>query len=312
MELNTFVNFMRTNELSHHNISELCEYEVVTDGWANISIENCYRTRFYNNVNEIEPTGIKLGLLYIHKNSAPDGSINYYWDANTINDIPSFNQFSHLYSIQSIVCGKKVTSGICKSAFINNDNLASIDFQEKIADASLFKNYYEKPNTNIQYTIYEIYDINRRLGRKILESTDVILQNNKSFINITLNMSSFLEDKKISMLRIVRCIENQYSYVDVPICGATLLTDDGKYVNGYKWVNPFISTFALLTDVLDITYKGDNVECLIESLPILGNWQNGDIVWCESDDSQICYTKRGSSWYQVSTIKTNDSILRIE
>ena len=54
------------------------------------------------------------------------------------------------------------------------------------------------------------------------------------------------------------------------------------------------------------------MECLIESLPIIGNWQNGDIVWCESDDSQICYTKRGASWYQVSTIKTNDSILRIE
>ena len=105
------------------------------------------------------------------------------------------------------------------------------------------------------------------------------------------------------MLRIIRYINSQYSYVDVPLCGAVTLTDDKSSVNGYPWID-VDSTFAsmIIEEASDINYKGDNIVCTLSSLTTLGTWKDGDVVWVNDSSSLqlTCYVRRGSSWYKVA------------
>lgn len=298
LQNNTFVNFMKVNILQSHNISELCEYDVVTDGWANIVITNCYRTRFYEDVNEYEPTGIKMGLLTVIEETQT--SEPYYYDTNVTSDFHEFNEFSHIYSIQSVVSGKKVTTGINRSAFIENDILEGINIYEIEVDDTKYKNCYERNGSQIRYTIIEIYDESRHLGRTLVGDREISFEKNKSMVNIALNTLPSSNVKKIAMLRIERCVDGLYSYVNVPICGATLLIDDGEYVNGYSWSEPrSFRGGEFIMNALEVTYKGDNIECLLESRPLTGEWKTGDVIWCGNGLMQECYVKCGQCWYKV-------------
>ena len=310
LQNNTFVNFMKVNILQSHNISELCEYDVVPDGWANIVITNCYRTRFYEDVNEYEPTGIKMGLLTVIEETQT--SEPYYYDTNVTSDFHEFNEFSHIYSIQSVVSGKKVTTGINRSAFIENDILEGINIYEIEVDDTKYKNCYERNGSQIRYTIIEIYDESRHLGRTLVGDREISFEKNKSMVNIALNTLPSSNVKKIAMLRIERCVDGLYSYVNVPICGATLLMDDCEAVNGYKWSEGNRQKMIdVETVVSDIIYKGDNIECTLEKLPNLeelprlgesychGEWKSGDVVWCGNLLSLQCYVMHGGVWRKI-------------
>ena len=156
---NTFVYFMKIISLKNsHNVSDVSPYEVVTDGWANIVIENCFRTRHYDDVTEFEPTGIKVGLLTMYEDSS-----GYYWDGNEYSSLDDFNKYSHINSLQSVISGTGVSSGVNKALNMGSPlSGVEVSFSELYANRTIYKNYYSGTNTGIQYTIYEMYDINRR------------------------------------------------------------------------------------------------------------------------------------------------------
>ena len=179
-------------------------------------------------------------------------------------------------------------------------------------DDTKYKNCYERNGSQIRYTIIEIYDESRHLGRTLVGDREISFEKNKSMVNIALNTLPSSNVKKIAMLRIERCVDGLYSYVNVPICGATLLMDDCEAVNGYKWSEGNRQKMIdVETVVSDIIYKGDNIECTLEKLPNLeelprlgesychGEWKSGDVVWCGNLLSLQCYVMHGGVWRKI-------------
>ncbi len=292
---NTFYYYMRAGALSIvHNINSTCEYDVATDGWSNIVVENCFRSRFNDNVNEFTPTGIKVGLLKMYEEDT------YYWDVNEVSDLPEFNNYSHINSLQSVISGQRVSfggnKGLCLGSSLSGIN---ISLNEIAASTSIYKRYYSKQGSTVQYTVYDMYDVERDLGKKIVENQSITLNQPNSLVNINLPEDLYYISR-VKMLKVVRLLDGVHSSVCIPLCGAAVLTDDGSNINGYPWVE-FSSLLKIdPQEVSSLNYKGDNVECTMSERPISGTWVDGDVVWVGSL-TLVRYERRGIYWYKVTT-----------
>lgn len=288
---NTFSYFMKNLPATSNNMADVCDYDVVTDGCANIIIENCYRSRYYNDLNELEPTGITIGLLTVVEETQVLEP--YYYDTNEADDFPAFNNNSHINSVRCTICGTQVSS--------YNDYVCSalnvpITLSEKSSiientEEEVMRYFLNKNGVTVEYEIYEIYDVGRNLGVKI-GNHSITLTMDKSIVNIHLS-AEFTDMQENKMLLIKRKLEQEIFTVLIPICGATTLTDDYISINGYKTPVTCIDISALCGT--NVRRKGRNVECMINgSLPSGTAWEEGDVVWL---DSGQCYVKHDEGWY---------------
>lgn len=302
---NTFYNFMRVGALKiSHNINSTCDYDVVTDGCANIVIENCFRTRFYDNVNEFEPTGINIGLLNVIEEIIMENGVDkgYFYDVNSVTPIKEFNNNSHLNSVSSVVCGSSVYSNMDSvssefGSILSVDEMAikMIDEDSDNPKPSLTY-YYENKGGCVTYNIYELYDVERKIGVH-LGNCSVTLASDKSVINIHLS-DNYNNKHENRMLFIVRTYNSKRESMLVPLCGATSLTDCNEGgINGYKWVSAQV--LSLFYTPSSFVRKGRNVECEGSSLPNSGTWVDGDVVWYMGVGMLTRNEYRGGKWYRT-------------
>ncbi len=286
-------NLSNQKEPKPHNMSTICDYDVVTDGCANIVIENCFRSRFYDDVNEFSPTGIKVGLLKMYEEDT------YYWDVNEVSDLPEFNNYSHINSLQSVVSGQRVSSAINGAVVLGGTYGWLTELSESSLDENKYKNYYSSINTTVKYRFYEVFDFDRCLGQQLGEEKEIVLRKSASVVNMYMP-KEFLTPGNIKMLRIIRNIDGVYSSVCVPLCGALELTDDRVSVNGYQWVEHNHLLLVVEEGVTDMIYKDKNIECTLAALPVLGTWRTGDVAWIGSS-VLTRYERKNGQWYKTTT-----------
>ncbi len=158
--------------------------------------------------------------------------------------------------------------------------------------------YYEERGTKVSYIVYELYDVGRKIGKR-LGGCSVTLAEDKSIVNI--HISDTYNDKHENrMLLISRSYNSIQQFALVPLCGATTLTDcDEGGINGYKWYTEQTVT-AIYRPSYSVKTHGHNVECAGDSLPTGDNWIDGDIVWCTVDGVLTRNEYRDGKWYRIT------------
>lgn len=85
-------------------------------------------------------------------------------------------------------------------------------------------------------------------------------------------------------------------YVDIPICGARYLYDNGNSICDFRWT----SVGSVLTKSIDpigaIEFSGQNIICRSTSMPTNGNWTNGDIVYNMGTGTNALWIRSNNIW----------------
>ncbi len=137
---------------------------------------------------------------------------------------------------------------------------------------------WKLPSGTYYYKIQPVGDFGRMLG----------YVNNVSTISPTLTNGSngWLLSLDPGMYRIYRgTTSGSYDkYVDICVASRSMI-DDGNCIGGYLWQTRVAGDSDIFTGFSHATYNGDNITFLSSSLPSIGTWNRGDVIYNNNSSS---------------------------
>lgn len=273
-------------------IGNISPYDIQTDGFVSLSIQNTYRYRLPRNAGgNIHPCGLAI-LKEIWTEGVAEPELTPFTE---------FNNLSYLLSGNSLL---KPNFHIVHNHVVNNTQLL-----RGSAMANGGVKWFLNKGT-YQYRMQTIWDRKRLIG-----STAQVLGNfNLGDINsetglatgFLLNFGAHWLDGPSdgngnqAIIRLMRARTSGnaiYHSVEVPVCGTRFLYDNGISVCGFKWQSDSkIDELTVNTMIQSIHFIGDNVICKGTACPTVGEWTVGDIVYntgTASNNALWIYTANG-------------------
>lgn len=273
-------------------IENISPYDIQTDGFVSLSIQNTYRYRLPRNAGgNIHPCGLAI-LKEIWTEGVAEPELIPFTE---------FNNLSYLLSGNSLL---KPNFHIVHNHVVNNTQ-----FLRGSAMANGGVKWFIDQGT-YSYYMQTIWDRKRLIG-----STAQVLGNfklgeidseSKLPTGFLLNFGAHWLDGPSdgngnqAMIRLMRTRTSGnaiYHSVEVPVCGTRFLYDNGISVCGFKWqLDSQIDELPVNTMIQSIHFVGDNVVCKGTACPTVGEWTIGDIVYntgTASNNALWIYTANG-------------------
>ena len=292
LQNNSLVFLDHEDESSSLYIGNINPYDIQTDGYLSLSIQNTYRYRTPRNAGgSMHGCGLAI-LKEIWTIGKPEPELIPFTE---------FNDLSYLLSGSSLI---KPNFHIVHNHVVNNTqffrgaamaNNNIVWFLEKGA-------YY--------YRMQTIWDKKRLIGSSTLTLGDFNLGEIDTYtkkpqgllLNIGANSYDGPSDGNGNqvVIRLMRARTNgntAYHSIEIPVCGTRFLYDNGLSVCGVKWKQEtLIAPLTVNTMIQSIHFVGDNVVCKGTACPTVGKWTVGDIVYntgTASNNAMWIYTANG-------------------
>ena len=273
-------------------IGNISPYDIQTDGYLSLSIQNTYRYRTPRNAGgNIHPCGITI-LKEIWTEGVAEPELIPFTE---------FNDLSYLLSGSSLI---KPNFHIVHNHVVNNTQF--------FRGAAMANNnivwFLEK--SAYHYRMQTIWDKKRLIGSSTLTLGDFNLGEIDTYtkkaqgllLNIGTNSYDVPSDGNGNqvVIRLMRARANgntAYHSIEIPVCGTRFLYDNGLSVCGFKWKQETsIAPLTVNTMIQSIHFVGDNVVCKGTACPTVGEWTVGDIVYntgTASNNAMWIYTANG-------------------
>ena len=294
LQNNSLVFLDHEDESSKLYIGNISPYDIQTDGYLSLSIQNTYRYRTPRNAGgSMHGCGLAI-LKEIWTIGEPEPELIPFTE---------FNDLSYLLSGSSLI---KPNFHIVHNHVVNNTqffrgaamaNNNIVWFLEKGA-------YY--------YRMQTIWDKKRLIGSSTLTLGNFNLGEIGSnpnmgkpqglLLNIGTNSYDGPSDGNgnqvvIRLMRARTSGNTAYHSIEIPVCGTRFLYDNGLSVCGFKWKQETsIAPLTVNTMIQSIHFVGDNVVCKGTACPTVGEWTVGDIVYntgTASNNAMWIYTANG-------------------
>lgn len=274
-------------------IENISPYDIQTDGFVSLSIQNTYRYRLPRNAGgNIHPCGLAI-LKEIWTEGVAEPELIPFTE---------FNNLSYLLSGNSLL---KPNFHIVHNHVVNSTQLLR---GSAMANGGV-KWFLDKGTYS--YYMQTIWDRKRLIGCNSLSLGDdfqlgEINSESKLATGFLLNFGPHPFDGPSdgngnqAMIRLMRARTSGnaiYHSVEVPVCGTGFLYDNGISVCGFKWqLDSQIDELPVNTMIQSIHFVGDNVVCKGTACPTVGEWTVGDIVYntgTASNNALWIYTANG-------------------
>lgn len=244
-------------------------YDIVTDGYAIVKMNNCFRTKGTPDVFAGNYLGIQMGKFDLIANT--EG--NYIWDSGVYYPLPDFNGHSYINSGNCSINQLTVHNMPVK---ISKPDAFSIDYGIiSNIDGYLWLDPQGKTEP-LAYQIVVLCDITRKIALYKKDFGQYVTPKGNND-NVEFQISGIYDN---AILRLVRkSSQNEFWYVHLHLCGAHKLYDNYSSVSGYEWNSCSGAEMEFNTNIETVTYIGANVECISTSCPRYGEWTNGDMVY---------------------------------
>lgn len=292
LQNNSLVFLDHEDESSSLYIGNISPYDIQTDGYLSLSIQNTYRYRTPRNAGgNIHPCGITiLKEIWTERVAEPE-----------LIPFTEFNDLSYLLSGSSLI---KPNFHIVHNHVVNNTQF--------FRGAAMANNnivwFLEK--SAYHYRMQTIWDKKRLIGSSTLTLGDFNLGEIDTYtkkaqgllLNIGTNSYDVPSDGNGNqvVIRLMRARANgntAYHSIEIPVCGTRFLYDNGLSVCGFKWKQETsIAPLTVNTMIQSIHFVGDNVVCKGTACPTVGEWTVGDIVYntgTASNNAMWIYTANG-------------------
>lgn len=292
LQNNSLVFLDHEDESSSLYIGNINPYDIQTDGYLSLSIQNTYRYRTPRNAGgNIHPCGITI-LKEIWTEGVAEPELIPFTE---------FNDLSYLLSGSSLI---KPNFHIVHNHVVNNTQF--------FRGAAMANNnivwFLEKGAYH--YRMQTIWDKKRLIGSSTLTLGDFNLGEIDTYtkkaqgllLNIGTNSYDGPSDGNGNqvVIRLMRARANgntAYHSIEIPVCGTRFLYDNGLSVCGFKWKQETsIAPLTVNTMIQSIHFVGDNVVCKGTACPTVGEWTVGDIVYntgTASNNAMWIYTANG-------------------
>lgn len=253
------------------------EYDIEIDSISELKIQNCFRYWLSESFGKMYVIGVKIAK----RNSQ-----------NELEPVSEFNNFSYALShIGSISQGFQAEGHFD----FGNDKAPAIDNFQRNAGVKWIKNVDDSDSYSVTYSYQIPWDLERKIymdwNGSILKSitfyagemTNIITSQNNEYPD---GFLIAINNKCLKFpLRLIRTIQYnnghlETAHVDIPICGATFLYDNGISICGHQWITD--NSSPLETSPIFVnkgTYSNGNMTCITKSRPTNeSNWKNGDII----------------------------------
>lgn len=294
LQNNSLVFLDHEDESSNLYIGNISPYDIQTDGYLSLSIQNTYRYRTPRNAGgNIHPCGITI-LKEIWTEGVAEPELIPFTE---------FNDLSYLLSGNSLI---KPNFHIVHNHVVNNT--------QSFRGAAMTNNnivwFLEKGTYH--YRMQTIWDKKRLIGSSTLTLGNFNLGEIGSnpnmgkpqglLLNIGTNSYDGPSDGNgnqvvIRLMRARTSGNTAYHSIEIPVCGTRFLYDNGLSVCGFKWKQETsIAPLTVNTMIQSIHFVGDNVVCKGTACPTVGEWTVGDIVYntgTASNNAMWIYTANG-------------------
>ena len=292
LQNNSLVFLDHEDESSSLYIGNISPYDIQTDGYLSLSIQNTYRYRTPRNAGgNIHPCGITI-LKEIWTEGVAEPELIPFTE---------FNDLSYLLSGSSLIMPN---FHIVHNHVVNNTQF--------FRGAAMANNnivwFLEK--SAYHYRMQTIWDKKRLIGSSTLTLGDFNLGEIDTYtkkaqgllLNIGTNSYDVPSDGNGNqvVIRLMRARANgntAYHSIEIPVCGTRFLYDNGLSVCGFKWKQETsIAPLTVNTMIQSIHFVGDNVVCKGTACPTVGEWTVGDIVYntgTASNNAMWIYTANG-------------------
>lgn len=273
-------------------IGNISPYDIQTDGFVSLSIQNTYRYRTPRNASgNMHPCGLAI-LKEIWTEGVAEPELIPFTE---------FNDLSYLLSGNSLI---KTNFHIVHNHVVNNTQL----FRGTAMANSGVRWFYNKGR--FDYRMQTIWDRKRLIGSLAQSLGNFDLGELDPVSNLPigflLNFGPHWLDGssdgnghqaviRLSRSKIVG--GRTYHSIEVPICGTCFLHDNGLSICGFKWQAENSHTdLTVNTMIQSVHFVGDNVICKGTACPTVGEWTVGDIVYntgTASNNAMWIYTTDG-------------------
>lgn len=292
LQNNSLVFLDHEDESSNLYIGNINPYDIQTDGYLSLSIQNTYRYRTPRNAaGSMHGCGLAI-LKEIWTIGEPEPELIPFTE---------FNDLSYLLSGSSLI---KPNFHIIHNHVVNNTQF----FRASAMANNNIVWFLEKGAYH--YRMQTIWDKKRLIGSSTLTLGDFNLGEIDTYtkkaqgllLNIGANSYDGPSDGNgnqvvIRLMRARTSGNTAYHSIEIPVCGTRFLYDNGLSVCGFKWKQETsIEPLTVNTMIQSIHFVGDNVVCKGTACPTVGEWTVGDIVYntgTASNNAMWIYTANG-------------------
>ncbi len=292
LQNNSLVFLDHEDESSNLYIGNINPYDIQTDGYLSLSIQNTYRYRTPRNAaGSMHGCGLAI-LKEIWTIGEPEPELIPFTE---------FNDLSYLLSGSSLI---KPNFHIIHNHVVNNTQF----FRASAMANNNIVWFLEKGAYH--YRMQTIWDKKRLIGSSTLTLGDFNLGEIDTYtkkaqgllLNIGANSYDGPSDGNgnqvvIRLMRARTSGNTAYHSIEIPVCGTRFLYDNGLSVCGFKWKQETsIAPLTVNTMIQSIHFVGDNVVCKGTACPTVGEWTVGDIVYntgMASNNAMWMYTANG-------------------
>lgn len=243
-----------------------CAAEVAVDEFSALDISNCFRYWGGRGFGGTQVSGI-----HISKMEGVDAFMPF----------DEFNNFSYSLSQRSTISGGFEIDGRFSVDSVPASQISPI--------AMLNENVlWRGENGEYSYTAQVLFDAPREIGLDAVDISFWEASGSKGNVNVEVNQKGVLINLGKSsgryLLRLVRMRSDDltFKYVDIPICDATYLYDNGLSVNGFKWTDCDDWNAVVVNSTLEcFEYNSGKVRVFASGRlwPIGDGWKKGDVVY---------------------------------
>lgn len=309
-----------------HDASYPDIYDIATDCYGSIAIDNCFRSSNKHLNGEGSYTGIRIGTFQL-QNENNDVQILPPAGDNGLTAFTDFNNLSHIASIRSNINGKRVTP--------MTFTMRRSDFPENVmkilpfthdGSASQWLDPGYRTGVTYGYKAWIFADFRRAIAlRGPIESySDVnpMTNNGTCCFRLMIGKGEWTNYDLLAGPFVIYIERYRYpadttnieqtKHVVIPVCAATQLYDDGMFLSGYPWLSPSdpnqpaLSIAGYLNDLAalpieSVKFVGDNVECHCCSAVNLtqGTWTDGDVQYYPDGNDIRKRMYRDGAWHNM-------------
>ncbi len=270
-------------------VSQTSPFDIQTDGLVSLSIQNTYR---YQHPRYSAGNIYTFGLAILKE-------IWTIVDENTVEfSTAPFTEFNGLSYLLSNNCLIKPKFYLAPNHLVKNTQALQISAQSNSRDKWLID------SGQYAYQVQTIWDKTRLIGTEVeilyKDSETGTIQfecnENSQSVLFPIKVIPSVYNGNQAIVRLTRSRINNFKVVEVPVCGATYLYDNGISIAGFKWEEQYPISLSVNTNISSVHFVGDNVICTGTSCPLYGTWAVGDIVYntgTTSTNAMWIYTTNG-------------------